>query len=169
MLTSVNPYLIPTFSLRERKTSCFSRFSYDTLRRLISVTPTSTGNTEAYTYDKTGNRKTNATNSSTIHYTTNSLDQYITLTGITNTSYTYDSNGNLKTDGSRTFTYDYQNRLIAVTQSGTTLASYQYDPLGRRIQKSTPTETTRYTYAGDNIIGEKKTIGGITLKKVYIN
>jgi YD repeat-containing protein len=149
-------------------------YTYDNLKRLISATPTASGTVEAYTYDKTGNRKTDASST----YAVNTLDQYTTITGSTNKSYTYDNNGNLKSDGSKSFIYDYNNRLIQINQGTGIIVQYQYDILGRRIQKitntltNTPTnntESTIYIYAWDNIIQEIKTTGWFTLKKTYIN
>ncbi len=59
-------------------------YAYDTLKRLISVAPMSTGsinqNTESYTYDKAGNRTLGNISGSSTNYTTNTLDQYTTLT-----------------------------------------------------------------------------------------
>ncbi len=153
-------------------------YNYDGLKRLLSAAPANTGsvnqNTESYTYDKTGNRKTDTTNTIGTSYATNLLDQYTNQTWGINKSYTYDNNGNLKSDGSKTYTYDYNNRLIQVTQSGITLAQYQYDVLGRRIQSISHPElvsgtSTIYVYAWDNIIQELKTTGWLTLKKEYIN
>ncbi|MDO4574991.1 MAG: RHS repeat-associated core domain-containing protein [Planctomycetia bacterium] len=44
-------------------------------------------------------------------------------------------------------TYDAWNRLVRVTSSdGTTIATYAYDGLNRRILKTTPTETRRFYY-----------------------
>jgi YD repeat-containing protein len=118
-------------------------------------------NTESYTYDKIGNRRTNTNNTNTSTYTTNTLNQYTTIigttiTGTTNTDYTYDNNGNLKSDGANSYTYDYNNRLIQVNQGTGIIVQYQYDILGRRIQKITNTltnaptnntESTIYIYA----------------------
>jgi RHS repeat-associated protein len=51
---------------------------------------------------------------------------------------TFDSNGNTtKDDTGKQFVYDAWNRLAIVkTSGGTTIASYSYDPLGRRITRS---------------------------------
>jgi YD repeat-containing protein len=128
--------------------------SEKTYRRHSSINQ----NIESYTYDKTGNRKTDTTNTIGTNYATNLLDQYTSQTGGVNKNYTYDANGNLKSDGTKSFIYDYQNHLVQVTQSGITLAQYQYDVLGRRVQKTTPTESIIYVYAGDNIVQEIKNI-----------
>ncbi len=179
-LSNINPNTasIPTESLTYDDSSLITAdgtksYAYDNLKRLISAAPTSTGsinqNIESYTYDKTGNRKTDTTNTIGTNYATNLLDQYTSQTGGVNKNYTYDANGNLKSDGTKSFIYDYQNHLVQVTQSGITLAQYQYDVLGRRVQKTTPTESIIYVYAGDNIVQEIKNIWGLVLKKEYIN
>jgi YD repeat-containing protein len=51
------------------------------------------------------------------------------------TTYTYDSNGNFAGDGTKTYEWDAENRLTAVKQGVTTLASFTYDGQGRRAQK----------------------------------
>jgi YD repeat-containing protein len=91
-------------------------YTYDGLARLIRATPTISGALiENYVYDKTGNRSNSTLNTGTTTYTTNTLDQYTTLTGaIYSGSISYDNNGNIKTQGTRTYTYDYNNRLIQV-------------------------------------------------------
>ncbi len=47
----------------------------------------------------------------------------------------YDLNGNLTSDGAFAFAYDPENRLMAATKTGTSVA-YAYDPLGRRTTKT---------------------------------
>lgn len=104
------------------------------------------------------------------YYTVNALDQYTTLTGSVNKTLAYDNNGNLSSDGTRSFVYDYNNRLIQVSAgTGTLIAQYKYDVLGRRIQKSVGSEITQYIYAGGNIVQEVKSGGSLSLKKEYIN
>ncbi len=74
------------------------------------------------------------------------------------------------------YTYDAQNRLTEVQdQSGHLIASYQYDPLGRRLRKTihrawdgaawTPLpekETHTYVYADEGLAAEYKTSGSGT-------
>lgn len=92
------------------------------------------------------------------NYTTNTLNQYTTLSGATDITYTYDSNGNITDNGTYTFIYDYKNRLIEVQDiSNSTISEYTYDVLGRRIQKETVDDTTAYIYADKNVLEENKT------------
>jgi len=75
------------------------------------------------------------------------------------TTYTYDANGNLAGDGTRTFEWDAENRLTAVKQGGTTLASFSYDGKGRRAQKITGGVTHTYVYDGMSIVEERLSSG----------
>ncbi len=63
----------------------------------------------------------------------------------------YDTDGNLKALGSRTFIYNAENQLIEVKNSSTTLATFKYDYLGRRVGKVT-SGTERYFYDGWNLV-----------------
>src|SRR5207302_6200709 len=86
------------------------------------------------------------------------MNQY-TTTPLGN--YLYDANGNrtsLNGPGV-TYTYDYANRLIDLSNSGVRSATYQYDALGRRIQKvldpdGTPL-VTKFIYRGNAVLEER--------------
>jgi RHS repeat-associated protein len=95
-----------------------------------------------WTYDKVGNRLTQARPGGVnTTYTYNGLDQ---LTQAGTTAYTYDQNGNEKSAGSRTFSYDLANRLKTTTGGGTT-TTYTYDGDGVRLQASTGTQASKKT------------------------
>jgi len=73
---------------------------------------------------------------------------------------TYDDNGNLTgksntADATDTtaYTWDARNRLTGIAAPGTT-ATFQYDPLGRRLERTVNGTTTRYVYDGNQVIGE---------------
>lgn len=66
----------------------------------------------------------------------------------------YDANGNLLSDGSRTYVWDDRDRLSQIQQGGTTIASFSYDALGRRISRSEAGTTTNYLYDGQNVVQE---------------
>jgi len=76
----------------------------------------------------------------------------------------YDNNGSTltKTDstGTTSYTWDFENRLSQVTlpSSGGTV-SFKYDPMGRRIQKSTAATATNYFYDGLSLIEEVDAAG----------
>ncbi len=67
----------------------------------------------------------------------------------------HDNNGNLSAEGGMAFSYNARNQLISVTQGQTTLASFLYDGLGRRIEKVLSGTTTRFVYDGWNLLQEK--------------
>jgi RHS repeat-associated protein len=136
------------------------------LLSLAHVFPTTSNNNKfSYSYTDAHQTQTIAasnsawfwqpsTNSST-GYTPNALNQYSAIgsqtTGGTNCQgiaqgLSYDCNGNLTFDGTYTYTYDSENHLLtAHTSVGSNIsASYLYDPLGRRTEKSGHGVTTTY-------------------------
>jgi RHS repeat-associated protein len=82
------------------------------------------------------------------------------------TSFSYDANGNLTGDATKTYEWDAANRLVAVKQGGSTLASFVYDGLGRRVQKVAAGVTRTYLYDGEDIVEERLSSGG-TVKYVH--
>jgi len=73
---------------------------------------------------------------------------------------TYDANGNLTSDGTKTYDWNADDRLVAVSQGATTLASFTYDGYGRRAQKIAGGVTTTYVYTGDQLVEERPSTGG---------
>ncbi|NJD56185.1 MAG: RHS repeat-associated core domain-containing protein [Nitrospirae bacterium] len=77
---------------------------------------------------------------------------------------TYDDNGNMKTVtntcGTTTYTWDARDRLTAINGFTPTCfsltASFKYDALGRRYEKTINGVTTQYVYDGMDIIQEKQ-------------
>jgi RHS repeat-associated protein len=92
----------------------------------------------------------------------------VTLSGTSDT-YTQDADGNLtqKVEGSNTFIYawDAENRLKSVTQNGTTIASFAFDPKGRRVQKVAGGVSTSFLYDGGAIL--QQTSGSTALKFLH--
>jgi RHS repeat-associated protein len=68
------------------------------------------------------------------------------------TSYSYDANGNIQSDGTNTYVWDARNQLSSI--SGGVAASFQYDPLGRRINKIVGGGATGFLYDGPNVVQE---------------
>jgi|WetSurMetagenome_2_1015567.scaffolds.fasta_scaffold703209_2 YD repeat-containing protein len=58
-------------------------------------------------------------------------------------SYTYDANGNMITRGNQALAWDIENRLLSVSDNGTT-AQYVYDGNGVRVKKTEGGETVVY-------------------------
>ncbi len=133
-------------------------YGYDSLNRLTEVTPNiPTGPSlpsERYTYDKLGNRLTdnNQGGASLWQYDANNqlLASHLDTGGGNGTeeslvTHRYDANGSLVERGTATedpyhnqqYVYDAANRLTEVQDAdGNKIASYQYDPQGRRIRKT---------------------------------
>lgn len=75
------------------------------------------------------------------------------------TTWTYDLEGNALCQGplgnpcsGRQFTWDGLGRLTSVSNAGTTLATFSYDALGRRIRKSASGTAEWYAHEGSQII-----------------
>ncbi|MFH1232104.1 MAG: DUF6531 domain-containing protein [Planctomycetota bacterium] len=105
---------------------------------------------QTFTLDNSGNRTQVISGTETTNYTVNDLNQYTQISG---TNLAYDNNGNLISDSVKSYIYDYANRLIEVI-SGTTIATFKYDALGRRIEKTT-SETMNYYFDGIKRIEER--------------
>jgi len=113
-----------------------------------------------------------------ITYDTNSLNQYTKLQSLNKNdevkkefTYDYDNNWNLIKDDINQYFYDYKNRLVKIVQNEVlvvdendvitevipeeTIVEFEYDILGRRIEKKTQDKQVNYTYAGHNAIEEK--------------
>jgi len=67
------------------------------------------------------------------------------------TAMTYDANGNTLNDGFNSYVWDAQNRLVSADNNA---ASFSYDPLGRRVNKTILSSSTNYLYDGYNPIQE---------------
>jgi len=77
----------------------------------------------------------------------------------------YDLNGNMSQKGVQRFYYDYRNQLVRVVE-GTTNTHLKYDALGRRIEKSTGSNTVKYYYDGNQVIEERD--GSDEVKRQFI-
>ncbi len=71
------------------------------------------------------------------------------------------------------YTWDFENRLTQVTVpqtgGGSTIVAFQYDPFGRRIQKSGPLGTTNYLYDGAYLIEEVDQSGNVLTRYTQSN
>ncbi len=125
-----------------------------------------------YTIDGLGNRSQVATTvppatPTTVSYASDVVNQYTAIGG---TSRTHDSNGNLSDDGTHKFVYDYENRLVEVKASSTStsIATYKYDALGRRVEKSVVAGAkTRYILCRQQVIEEYDGTGAWQAEYVY--
>ncbi len=138
------------------------KYTYDVLGRLTKAEIGKPTVTKAfdYTLDAMSNWDAVSEDGSAITGTANNLNQYTSFDGVTPL---YDLNGNVIDDGQNTYTYDALDRLVGVVEksSGTPLAVYAYDAMGRRISKTTAAEVISYVYdQGQRIIEE--IVGGTT-------
>ncbi|MCA9316687.1 MAG: hypothetical protein KDB73_14475 [Planctomycetes bacterium] len=111
-----------------------------------------------YTLDGLGNRSQvgvtpYGSGTATTTYSSDVVNQY---TSIASVSRTHDDNGNLTDDGNQEYVYDYANHLIEVKDnSSSTIATYMYDALGRRVEKDVSGgSVTRYLLWEQSIIEE---------------
>lgn len=142
-------------------------YGYDENHRVTSYREGSDeiANQTQYTYNGVGGRTTAEVNGATISYTSNEMHEYTTIESGGTINLGYDENGNLIDDGINTYTYDYENRLIAVNDGST--ATYLYDALGRRIQKTVGTEVTQYFYDDLQVIEERNGSNAVLATYVY--
>jgi RHS repeat-associated protein len=128
-------------------------YGYDSLYRLAgAVSPVLPQ--ENYTYDPVGNRLTSSNASDWSYNSNNELQSY---NGV---SFQYDLNGNTsqKTEagGQRTdYSYDESDRLTEVKDdTGAVIATYYYDPFGRRLWKDVGGTRTYFMYADEGLVAE---------------
>lgn len=139
-------------------------FDLDTAGRVTAVHATDW--TERYAYDEAGNQ-TEASWPSThpSHESTGSRTYSGTrLTHAGAVRYGHDAQGRTvlrqKTRLSRKpdtwrYEWDAEDRLASVTTPDGTVWRYAYDPLGRRISKQSPRETTHFTWDGTTLCEEQ--------------
>src|SRR3989454_10208753 len=149
-------------SKTDRLAGVTSNYAYDAIYELTNVTQ-GANTTESYSYDPVGNRLSSLGVSP---YSYNASNQLTAKPGVT---YTYDSNGNTvsKTDatGITNYTWDYGNRLTSVTLPGTGgTVTFKYDPLGRRVYKSSSAGSSVFAYEGDNLIEETNSSGSVVAR-----
>lgn len=145
-------------------------YGYDDLDRLLTANSPNFGAefgetapiNESFSYDATGNRKTDSVTTGQWQY--NSTNQLLQA-GTDGPVFTYDANGNVETRTfgavTETYVYNIENRLAEVRDTNNTLiASYTYDPFGRRLSKTAVGEGTRYFYYSDEgLIAEFDALG----------
>jgi RHS repeat-associated protein len=140
-------------------------YSYDALDRLTAATHPNQPN-ESYTYDDVGNRTASHQGSS---YTYQAFNH---LTSANGTTFCYDTNGNeiSKSDASGSWTYgwDYENKLKQAALSGGVVIYYNYDALGRRVQRlSTVNGVTKFVYDRFDVIRDLD--GSVNTASDYLN
>jgi RHS repeat-associated protein len=145
-------------------------YQYDAADRVTSIAYTKPDatpiETVTYTYDVGGQRTQKALGGSALRETgfTATYDEANRLTSITlngeTFTVTYDNNGNLSsksgpTSGTTTYTWNARNQLAAISGPAGS-ATFKYDALGRRIEKTINGNTTGFLYDGAQAIAELK-------------
>jgi RHS repeat-associated protein len=74
------------------------------------------------------------------------------MTAFNGTTLNYDADGNLTNDGTNSYTWDARNHLVGLNGSST--ASFVYDGLGRRAQKTISGASTQFLYDALNPVRE---------------
>jgi RHS repeat-associated protein len=77
-------------------------------------------------------------------------------------TFTYDLNGNMTSDGTRSYEWDAENRLVAVNEGATTIASYTYNATGLRTSKTVGGVTSSYVLDGLDAVEERLSTGDVT-------
>jgi len=143
-------------------------FGYDDLYRLTSAT--GAYGTIGYTYDQVGNRLTRTLDGQTDTYTYESGTHKLTgITGPGAQTFGYDTVGNITSKNTQTLIYNLNNRLIRITDQGTTVGAYVYNGKGQRIKKTVGADTTIFHYdLAGNLIGESDAAGVFTAQFIYL-
>jgi RHS repeat-associated protein len=121
---------------------------------------------ESYSYDPVGNRLTSATATNWTYNPNNELQSY---NGV---AFQYDLNGNTtqRNDNGaiQNFLYNEDDRLTEVKDgNGTLIATYYYDPFGRRLWKDVGGTKTYFMYADEGLIAEFEDTGSETKSYGY--
>lgn len=142
------------------------RYDYDSLNRLQSVSEYQWGTqsvfTQAYSYDRFGNRQINSaastSNVNTTQFAINTSNNRLGVPSGQPGQMLYDAAGNLTTDTySRgdTRTYDGESRLITNTDSVSALSRYTYDSSGKRVRRTISSQQTWQVYGiGGEMVAE---------------
>lgn len=148
-------------------------FTYDENNRLLTYKRGKEGGPynieDSYTYDAIGNRTAAVINGKNITYTTNNLNQIISVSdGSETINYEYDDNGNLIFDGKYQKTYDAENRLVKDYSAPDQIITYEYDAAGRRITKSVNGIASSYTFSGLEAIEERDESDELRNRAIYM-
>jgi len=141
-------------------------YLYDELDQLIEVSNPGTGQ-ENFSYDFAGNRLTSNTTSGDWQY--NSSNQ---LLNDTTSSYVYNANGSLETKTTglniQRFFYNIEDRLSEVKNAASeTIATYYYDPFGRRLWKEVSGQRTYFFPSEEGLTSEFDSSGTFTQSYIY--
>ncbi len=162
MLYSYDP--LDNIEVREALEARYD-YGYDNADRLTTVDTTlsgqSTATNQSYGYDPVGNRDS-YNQASWVYDDNDRLQQRGDIT------YEYDGNGsqtketNSITTEVKNYIYNLENRLSEIRDGNNILiASYSYDPFGKRTSKTVGSATTYY-YSEDGLVAETDSNGVVT-------
>ena len=129
---------------------------------------------QTWVYNKIGNIATSALGE--YLYASTGYANPHAATSINGTALSYDNNGNVTSYGSKLYAWDYRNRMTQAG-NGTASSTYGYDYGGNRVTLNDTTgtttfasrlysvsgaTTTKYIYAGSDLISTVDSIGGAT-------
>jgi RHS repeat-associated protein len=143
-------------------TSFNETYGYDNLNQLTSFARGS--HTQSWDLDAVGNFEGVTTDGGSPVTRTHNRQNELTQLGSNNLA--FDANGNTTTDETgKTLVYDAWNRLVAYKNGSTTLVSYQYDGLNRRVVENPGTARDLYYSASWQVLEER--VSG-TAKAQYV-
>jgi RHS repeat-associated protein len=127
-------------------------FSYDSLNRIVTGSQTDNAFNITYSYDPWGNMHESGTSNFTQPFDNlNRIQHPPSCSPLA--MFCYDAAGNLLMDNhAYSFAYDGEERIKTV--SGTTPATYTYNPLGNRVRKDAGSVSTEYFFFGPGVIAE---------------
>jgi RHS repeat-associated protein len=138
-------------------------YTYDGLNQLASFARGS--HTQSWDYDALGNWDSVTTDGTAQNRTANKQNEVTFLSSGTTPG--YDANGNVtQADTGLRMVYDAWNRLVAVKDAAgtTTLKTYAYDGLGRRVSETVGSTTTDLYYSAAWQVLEEK-VGANTAER----
>lgn len=135
------------------------RYTYDALDRLTGADAPQ--GAEAFAYDAVGNR---ISSHEAPNWTYNANNELLGYNGVT---FTYDSDGNTvarnQPGQSTRYHYNAEGRLAKVEDGhGNPIATYAYDPFGRRVWKEVAGKRTYFIYTDQGLAAEADAKGNIT-------
>lgn len=96
-------------------------------------------------------------------------NRLLRMTGYNMMEFAHDENGNISAAGGWGLIYNQNQRLIEVTENGSTIGKYTYNGRGQRIIKEAGGATTVYHYdLSGNLIAEGAATGAISAEYIYM-
>jgi len=142
-------------------------YTYDSLSRLTGAT--GSWGTLSYTYDGVGNRQKETKNAVETNYTY-TANKLTGSSGEKAFAFGYDNNGNTATGNARQYIYNQNQRLIKVTEGGSTKGEYSYNGNGQRVKKTTGAGGTVFHYDRQGkMMAETAPTGTPAAEYVFLN